>query len=110
MIPAAIIEKAARAKFYRAHPEYPADENHWENVSESYRRMFRDSVTRTLTPVYADIQAEAWEVGFEAGYADGTDTGTTGPSNPYRADELDGSLPVPAWTVPFTKIPGGSAT
>ena len=58
-IRAAIIEKAARAKFYRAHPEYPAGENHWENVSESYRRMFRDSVTRTLAPVYADIQAEA---------------------------------------------------
>ena len=26
-IRAAIIEKAARAKFYRAHPEYPAGEN-----------------------------------------------------------------------------------
>lgn len=54
-----IIQKAAKAKFYRAHPEYPADGSDWEYVAEQYRQLFIDSATRTLTPVYADIQAEA---------------------------------------------------
>ncbi len=57
MIPDDIIEKAARAKFYRAHPEYADQLTAWGAVAESYRQMFRESVVRTLPPVYADIQA-----------------------------------------------------
>ena len=51
-IPAAIVEKAAQAKYYRANSRFT-----WEEATESHRQEFRDSVTRTLTPVYADIKA-----------------------------------------------------
>lgn len=30
------------------------------------------------------IKADAWDEGFVAGYADGAETGMTGPSNPYQ--------------------------
>ena len=63
----AIIEKAARAKFHRGYPL-----NEWETVHEGLRQSHRDSVTRTLAPVYADIQADTLREAAET-IDDGTD-------------------------------------
>lgn len=96
-IPAAIIEKAARAEFERRHPSTSL--NQWGTTTEDYRQLFRVSVARTLAPVYADIQAEAWEEGWSTGqahgiaYQAGDDLAWQRPRNPYRADELDGGKP-----------------
>jgi len=57
MIPAEIIEKAAKANFIQDTPW--SDEDLWETRSDEYKRVMRESMTRILAPVYADIQAEA---------------------------------------------------
>ncbi len=80
----AIIEKAARAKFQRTFPEsWPgANDNDWANVSEEDKQVYRDAVVRTLTSVYADIQAAALR---EAATAQRGSLWLRA-----RADELDG--------------------
>lgn len=56
MIPDHIIEKAAKAKFKRA---YTDDVFSWDDAPEHVRQYCRDAVVRAITPVYADIQADA---------------------------------------------------
>lgn len=70
-IPAAIVEKAANAKFKRA---YTDDAFTWDDAPDHVQKYCRDAVVRALAPVYADIQAAAlrdaalaWQLG---GWAD----------------------------------------
>lgn len=103
-IPAAIIEKAARAQY-----EYDQSESDWEREGPAYKQLYRDCVIAALSAVYADIQAEAWRQAAEAIDLPGSDATGYYASEQHsgyldaqqhaaewlrtRADEMDGGKP-----------------
>ena len=79
---------------YRKHPAVETIHVHHHDI-EHHAASFNEGYEAAMAQHLADDPslaedwlntklADAWDKGFYAGYADGTDTGPTGPANPYK--------------------------